>query len=130
MIQFVVYLDWEGTWYLWTILMYTFVFLLMCFELAQFYVLHRLYLKEIENWIEWIVFISAACTPLIKVTSESFCMILTYNYVLILVLLLWFQTIFVCKKSLCHRCLYCMDSIYLHHWPVTIQRKQFQFDVL
>ena len=81
MTQFVVLIDWEGTWYLWTILMYTFVFLLMCFELAQFYVLHRLYLKEIENWIEWIVFISAACTPLIKVTSESFCLILTCNYI-------------------------------------------------
>ena len=52
--------------------MYIFVFALMIFELAQFYVLHRLYLKEIENWIEWIVFISAACTPLIKVVASKF----------------------------------------------------------
>ena len=52
--------------------MYIFVFALMIFELAQFYVLHRLYLKEIENWIEWIVFISAACTPLIKVVTSKF----------------------------------------------------------
>lgn len=88
--QFITFLDWQTTWYLWTILMYISVFSLMCLELAQFYVLHRLYLKEIENWIEWIVFLSAACTPLIKVTSESFCMILTYNYVHILVCLLWF----------------------------------------
>ena len=51
--------------------MYIFVFALMIFELAQFYVLHRLYLKEIENWIEWIVFISAACTPLIKVVASK-----------------------------------------------------------
>ena len=51
--------------------MYIFVLALMCFEIAQFYVLHRLYLKEIENWIECIVFISAACTPLIRVETSK-----------------------------------------------------------
>ena len=60
--------------------MYIFVVILMLSELAQWYVLHRLYLKEIENWIEWFVFIVAAGTPLIKVTSNAFSMVITYNY--------------------------------------------------
>ena len=50
--------------------MYIFVVILMLSELAQWYVLHRLYLKEIENWIEWFVFIVAAGTPFIKVKNQ------------------------------------------------------------
>ena len=108
--------------------MYIFVVLLMLSELAQWYVLHRLYLKEIENWIEWFVFIVAACTPAIKVTSNPFLLLLTTIDIVVLLLLL--QEIPICKKHGCRRCLHCMDSIYLHHWPVTIQRRQFQCDVL
>ena len=52
----------------------------MCFEVAQFYILHRLYLKEIENYIEWLVFLIAAFTPFIKVYSSFVFTILHWKF--------------------------------------------------
>ena len=59
--------EFQESWIAWTTVMGIFVVTLMISELAQFYVLQRLYLKEIENWIEWTVFVSASCTPFIRV---------------------------------------------------------------
>ena len=42
--------------------------LLMVYEGMQLFILHRQYLKEMENYIEWFVFLVAMGTPFIKVT--------------------------------------------------------------
>ena len=46
--------------------------LLMVYEGMQLFILHRQYLKEMENYIEWFVFLVAMGTPFIKVSHVDF----------------------------------------------------------